>query len=244
MVNNGNNKNCDFEDAMVSYMYDEIGAAERRKFETHLVDCSACTEEFSEISGARFSVFEWHKEAFAELPTPEIVIPYAKSRKVEAEESGFLAGLRGLFGGHGLPLTAGFAVLVCLGLGFAALTMFKGDGPMVANVTLDQPKIPQNIIADKPVVNDAPSLIEKNELIKKELVKESRKDLREIKTVKAVVESKRLRPAKQFTAETANRITRPQTPTRKAPALSNFDEASDRSLRLTDLFDDEIGSIR
>ena len=244
MVNNGNNKNCGFDDAMISYIYDEITTAERRTFETHLVNCSACTEEFAEISGARFSVFEWQKEAFAELPTPEIVIPYAKPRSVETQEAGFFAGLRGLFGGFGMPVAVGAAVLICLGIGFAALTLMRGDDQIAANVVVEQPKLPQNNAAEKPLVNKEPTSVGTGETVKANDNEETTPSLREVKPVKAVAESKRPRPVKQFTAEASGRISRPQPPTRKAPALSNFDEASDRSFRLTDLFDDEIGSIR
>lgn len=246
MVNNGNNKSCGFDDAMVSYIYDEITTADRRKFETHLVDCSACAEEFAGISGARFSVFEWQKEAFAELPTPEIVIPYAKARKVEAEQVGFFAGLRGLFGGYGIPVSAGAAILIWLGIGFAAFTAMNRDNEGIADVLIpaDKSKTQQNAIAEKPVLKDLPIVVGKGETIASAVVKENEPSPRDVKPTKAVVESKRSRPVKQFTAETADRITRPRPQNRKAPALSNFDEASDRSLRLTDLFDDEIGSIR
>lgn len=244
MLNNGNNKNCGFDDLMVSYIYDEITTADRRKFESHLVDCSVCTEEFAEISGARFSVFEWQKEAFAELPTPEIVIPYAKSRRVESEESGFFAGLRGLLGGFGMPVTVGAAVLICLGIGFAALTLTRGDEQVAANVVVEQPKSQQNVPAEKPVVKDEPVITGKGEVVASDVAKTSEPTSREIKPVKAVVESKRSRPARQLTAETNPQIRKDQRPTKKAPALSNFEEADDRSLRLADLFDDEIGSIR
>lgn len=247
MVNNGN-KNCGFEDAMVSYMYDEIDAAERRKFETHLVDCSVCTEEFAEISGARFSVFEWQKEAFAELPTPEIVIPYAKARRVEVEEVGFFAGLRGLFGGYGIPVSAMAAILIWFGIGFAVFTaMNRGDNDVIADVVpivAEQPKAQQNVIAEKPAVKDEPIVAGKRDTVAMDVAKETEPTQRETKSVKAVVESKRSRPQKQLTAETVSPNRRDQRTAKKAPALSNFEETDDRSLRLTDLFDDEIGSRR
>lgn len=244
MLNNGNNKNCGFDDAMISYIYDEITTVERREFETHLVNCSACTEEFAEISGARFSVFEWQKEAFAELPTPEIVIPYARATKVEAEAAGFLAGLRGLFGGFGMPLTVGAALIICLGIGFAALTLMHGKEQIATNVVVEQPKLPQNSASDKSLVDKGQTIVNTGVTVAAKEVEESTPSLHEARPVKAAVETRRSRPVKQFTAETADRVNRPQPQTRKAPALSNFDEASDRSLRLTDLFDEEIGSIR
>ena len=54
MLNNGKKQECGFADDIVGYIYDEIGQAERRKFESHLVGCMACTDEFAGISNARF----------------------------------------------------------------------------------------------------------------------------------------------------------------------------------------------
>ncbi len=243
MVNNGNNRNCGFDDVMVSYIYDEVKSGERRKFEAHLVDCSECTEEFAEISGARFSVFEWQKEAFAELPTPEIVIPYAKARKVEPAQIGFFAALRGLFGGYGFSLTAAAALLICLGIGFAALTLMRGDDLVATNTVVDAPNVLQTTVVDRPSVNDSRAVIGIADTVVSDVVKENIPTEREIKPLKAAVESRRLRPGKQMTAENVVRNKRVSPQVRRAPALSNFDEVDDKSLRLTDLFDG-IGTIR
>ena len=95
MLNNENEKSCGFADEIVTYIYGEISETERSKFEMHLVDCMSCTDEFAGISNARFAIFEWQKEEFAHLSTPEIVIPYTAKPK-PAEAIGFFAGLRGL----------------------------------------------------------------------------------------------------------------------------------------------------
>ena len=240
MLNNGNNKSCGFDELMVSYIYDEITTADRRKFEMHLVDCSACTEEFAEISGARFSIFEWQKEEFSELPTPEIVIPYREKSLAATEETGFFAGLRAFFSGFGMPIGVAAGLLVVIGIGFAAFTLMPGDKQIASNTRIEQPKLPQNSVADVP--QPRAEKIEAAKAVTADAV--DKISSREIKPAKAVLESKRSRPARQLTAETAERVKPPQMPVKKAPALSNFDEASDRSLRLTDLFDDEVGSIR
>ncbi|MFT3745313.1 MAG: hypothetical protein QM785_13595 [Pyrinomonadaceae bacterium] len=245
MLNNGNSKNCGFDDLMVSYIYDEITIADRRKFETHLVDCSVCTEEFAEISGARFSVFEWQKEAFAELPTPEIVIPYEKSRGADAQQIGFFAGLRALLGGFGIPLAAGAGLLIVLGIGFAAMTLTRNDNQIAANVVVEQPKVSQNTAVEKPSLNEPPAIASSRDtVIPPTATKAEAQPTANAKPIKAVVETRRVKTVRPLTAETANRI-KPDAPQiKKAPALSNYDDASDRSLRLTDLFDDEVGSIR
>jgi len=41
---------------MVSYIYDEIDTPERRKFESHLVDCSRSEEHTSELQSLRHLV--------------------------------------------------------------------------------------------------------------------------------------------------------------------------------------------
>ena len=244
MLNNGNNERCGFDDAMISYIYDEITAAERRKFETHMVDCSVCTDEFAEISGARFSVFEWQKEAFAELETPRIVIPYTDLPKVGAENGGFFAGLRGLFGGFGIPLTVAASLLICLGIGFAALTLMSGENQVASNIVVEPVRPQQDLAVEKPVQIDEPVINAKGAKLEADVVKGTEPDSREIKPEKAVAVSKPSQPAKRFTAETNPSTKRGTRAGRKAPALSNFEEADDRSLRLTDLFNDEIGSIR
>ena len=162
MLSNGNGSTCGFEDVMVSYIYDEIATSERRKFESHLVDCSACTDEFAAVSNARFSVFEWQKEEFAHLPTPEIIIPY-KAAATEEAAIGFLSGLRGLFSGFGMPATVAAALLVCVGLGFMAVTFLgRGEQDIASNIKLETPATPvivadprsADTVSQKPVVNE------------------------------------------------------------------------------------------
>lgn len=239
MVNDVKSKNCLFDDVMVSYIYDEIPTVERRRFETHLVDCSVCSEEFAEISAARFSVFEWQKEAFAELPTPEIDIPYVRSR---IEKIGFLEGLRELFSGLGIPLAAAATVVIFLGIGFAAFTLIGGFDQIAANLSPDETRIPAVVIPDQTVANVTAALTRKVDT-DSSLVNKKIPVSRDLKPARAVLETRRLRPAKQLTAGNIDRFNRTPTQLKKAPVLSNYSEADDRSLRLTDLFDNEIGSI-
>ncbi|MEQ1924176.1 MAG: hypothetical protein ABL952_16870, partial [Pyrinomonadaceae bacterium] len=133
MLDNCNKNGCKFTDEIVSYMYDEIGEPERTKFEEHLLDCTVCTDEFAGISNARFSVFEWRKEEFAHLPTPNIVIPYGDP----APAIGFFAGLRDLLTLSGWPAAATVAagLIVSIGLGFAAINYLGGDQDMASNKT-------------------------------------------------------------------------------------------------------------
>lgn len=233
MLNNGNKKECGFADDIVAYIYDEIGSAERRKFESHLVGCMACTDEFAGISNARFSVFEWQKEEFAHLSTPEIVIPYA-AKKREVETAGFFPGLRDMLtlsGWSSAVIVAG-AVVICIGLGYVAMN-YVGNPGQVAE-------------SKKPVVNESVVAPDQQNVVvarapQKELtpITASAKSSpgREIRPVRASLNNQRIRYNKNLTAST--QVQQPITQQkRKTPALTAYDADDDKSLRLADLFDE------
>ncbi len=242
MLNNGNKQECRFKDDIVAYIYDEIGAAERGKFESHLALCTACTDEFAGISNARFSVFEWQKEEFAHLATPEIVIPYAAKPKT-AEAVGFFVGLRDLLTLSGWPsavMVAG-AVVICIGLGFVAIN-YVGNSAQVAEnkkpVVSEQPVPP--VVAQSQqnaaIVPDTPSHKEPNVNGTPVIASAKATPSREIRPVRASLNSQRIRFGKSLTAST--RTAEPAPQQRKAPALTAYDEDDDKSLRLADLFDE------
>src|SRR4051794_13141264 len=107
-------KDCGFADEMLSYMYDELASAERERFEEHLPDCVACTDEFAVIAHARFSVYEWQKLEFADMPTPHIVIPYALAKK---ERIGMFDGIAASVKAWRWAFAA--SLMVIIGLAFA-----------------------------------------------------------------------------------------------------------------------------
>lgn len=49
---------CD-KDLLVAYLYDDIVPAERAAFETHLRDCSECTDELNALRGVRADLISW-----------------------------------------------------------------------------------------------------------------------------------------------------------------------------------------
>lgn len=69
---------CDRIAEIVPYLYGESSVADSAEFETHLLDCEPCTDEFAAIAEARFAVYEWNREEFLSIPTPAFVIPYEK----------------------------------------------------------------------------------------------------------------------------------------------------------------------
>ncbi|MEO6049778.1 MAG: hypothetical protein ABIP78_00395 [Pyrinomonadaceae bacterium] len=244
MLNNGNKINCGFSDEIVSYIYDEIGVAERSIFETHLADCPVCTDEFAAISNARFSVFEWQREEFSPLLTPEIIIPYAAKQRVVAEDAqvGILAGLRGLFGVALWPAAAAASLLLCLGLGFIAMNYFGSERQIAANVNVPATVVPtQNVdIAPSNIENEVPStLITKDNPGSAKEINNS-----EIRAVKTVGSRRPSRQTTAFVQRSVDIVPQRNMQNSKAPVLSSYEDNDDKSLRLSDLFEDEVGAKR
>ncbi len=220
---------CEFTDEIVAYMYDEISEPARSKFEQHLLDCTVCTDEFAGISNARFSVFEWRKEEFAHLPTPQIVIPY------QEKSAGFFAGLRDLLTLSGWPAAATVAagLIVSIGLGFAAMNYLGGAQEMASNkaasITIPPVRLPENNAQGLQV--DAP-------IKDTETVVATTADDRQIRPVRAYAGTQRSKSTTVSQRPNNTVVRNPSAITAKAPALTNYDDADDKSLRLSDLFDD------
>lgn len=233
MLDNCNKNGCKFTDEIVSYMYDEIGDSERSKFEQHLLDCTACTDEFAGISNARFSMFEWRKEEFAHLPTPNIVIPYHE--KVEAV--GFFAGLRDLLTLSGWPAAATVAagLIVTIGLGFGLMNYLGGDQEMASNASTNV-AVPPVVSPDDRVQATDPARNENENVVV------GNPDDRQIRPLRA--SSNAYRPRNERAVTTVSQrpnnavVRNPSATTAKAPALTNYDDTDDKSLRLSDLFDE------
>lgn len=228
MLDSCNKNGCKFTDEIVSYMYDEIGEPERSKFEEHLLDCTVCTDEFAGISNARFSVFEWRKEEFAHLPTPNIVIPYGQP----VVAAGFFAGLRDLLTLSGWPAAATVAagLIVSIGLGFAAMNYLVGDQEMASN------KSPNVVVPAVPVAENKVQTMQSDDPGKTndEAVVATTANDRQMRAVRAYSAAQR----KTTQRPNSTVVRNPSATTAKAPALTNYDDADDKSLRLSDLFDD------
>lgn len=252
MLNNGNKQTCGFADEIVAYIYDETGHAERTKFESHLAGCAVCTDEFAGLSNARFSVFEWRREEFAHLITPEINIPYParQSNAATAGHVGFFDGLRELLAlsGWSSAIAVAGALVVCIGLGFVAMNYF-GENQQIAN-DLNKQEVPPVETQKTQITTVSPEIASKKE-ISPTLTTTNTSDKtttsRE-RSVRASVDNRRPGIGKSFTASnqtpdnnTANvRVTQQK---RKVPALTEYADDGDKSLRLADLFE-EGGSKR
>ncbi|MEP6787523.1 MAG: zf-HC2 domain-containing protein [Acidobacteriota bacterium] len=242
MNSEGNNTNCPLADGIVSYMYDEIHGAERLQFETHLAGCTECTDDFATVSNARFSMFEWRKEEFAHLPTPEIVIPYLIKPAVTEEvgQVSALTGLRAWLSLVNFPVAIAAALVVTVGLGFAAMRYLgSGEAQLVANISVPAVKEADNIPATATVINSKTVLDKRNAVGAVKTAENSPAD-RVIRPVRAVA-TRRNKLERQVTADNAAPVEDPASKLRRTPGLSKFDEDDDKSLRLADLFDEDGG---
>lgn len=224
---------CDFRDAILPYLYGESSSADRDRFESHLVDCSACTDEFAELSFARYSVFEWQKEEFASMPTPQIVIPYKQKTD---RDLGFFAGLRELLVLNWATTAGAVAVLaVVAGLGFLAVNYDRDPGAQLAGIDETNKNISTVKTVPSPV---APVTGRDVEVV----TTEPRSDpQRSVVPIKATTVNRR---PKQPTAPNSiaprqlnTEAVRVPQQDRRTPSLTGGADDDDRSLRLTDLFD-------
>jgi hypothetical protein len=227
-------KTCEFTDEIVAYLYNEIGDGERAKFETHIASCGTCTDEFAAVSNARFSVFEWRKEQFDSLATPHIVIPeLAKQTKADISESGWLAALAGLLSFARSPMAVATALLVCIGVGFIVLTYFRSSESLIASNKIDVPVVKNTELENaKPVIDP---------IVETETPTDQPIEPTRISTPQKSTPAYKTVPATEAKRAVNNDVKRTRmTQTAQKPALNDFREEADNSLRLTDLFD-EIG---
>jgi hypothetical protein len=231
IVNNGNKINCEFADEIVSYLYNELSAKARSKFEGHLSNCAVCTDEFAAISDARFSVFEWQREEFANLPTPKVVIPFEQKVIVNEEGGGLFAGLRGLVALINMPIAAAVGLIVILAVGFVIF--------MRSDNRVQQAVIPTKPPVSEPIPNAAP-VPQTHEVSKPEVatnIGTPSLPKNEFRAVKAVLrKTPVLRPT---IADVKRPLLRPVQAT--PPVLNNFEADEDNSLRLADLMADLDG---
>lgn len=223
-----NEKICGQEDQLLAYLYEDGTAAARETFESHLAECEACTDEFAAVSLARFSVYEWHKEDFVPMPTPQIVIPY------ERKPVSIWAGLREAFSFNWATASlAAASLLVVAAFGAYVVSINSGgeEKAVATNVNTVAVPTPSNIEVPKPNVV-APS---DTVVAVKASNEEPTRVARPIKTVQAKRDVRPIQPTVRN--EVKNSAVASSNSDRKINAVD--DDSEDNSLRLTDLFDAE-----
>lgn len=252
MNSNNHNSSCNFSDVLVSYLYDEIGEKEKLRFESHILDCGVCTDEISAFGGVRSSVHDWREQEFATLPTPFIELPSAPQQTISTIETNtasrsWLAGLRELFSlspAWASAATACAALAICAGLFYAAFSSMQSDRNVAGtNKNASVSSVPSptvdNSAANNAETRDAqPVETPKPEIAVGDKKQNSPKLLRgSEKTVAADKTDVKLVKANNLPKEKPATNNRKLT---KQPADIEFTtrEEEDKSLRLTDLFDE------
>lgn len=223
--------NCKFENGIVPYMYGELPAHEASEFESHLLECGACTDEFAAVSAARYEVYEWKKLEFEPLATPVFEIPQHEHGGIS-----WFDKLRAAFASSwAIP---GFA-FAGLALVVAFTTLFvlsRDDNRNVAKVNTDRPETNRTIVAAE--ANPSPVMVTPQS--DAENVVAPRPTIIPVSEHKQSPSQTR-RPARVDRPVSPRIVLVPETvvnKTPKAPTLNNFDDEEDTSLRLAELFDD------
>jgi len=224
---------CPLTDEIVSYIYGEIEGRAGYDFEKHLAECTVCIDEFAAVCDPRFSVFEWKKEAFDPLPTPAFEVPY--ERLPAASELGFMAAIKVWARGLSIPVAVAAALALFVGVGIIMFAMREnGESFAVNNARPVEPDTRPVPRAPAVVAPLAPPRSDRSE---SEGLSGSAVQPAPVSTLPR----KRTERSRAVVAEKkpSNNIDNvPQT--RKAPALTAYQENDDESLRLAELFD-EVG---
>lgn len=220
------NKACPLTDEIVSYMYGEIAGAAELEFETHLADCMVCTDEFAEASNARFSVYEWKKEAFDPSPTPHIAVPYGENIK-PSSVAALTAAIRTWAEAFGIPVAVAAGLAVSIAAGVVLYGYFgNAERRSEANVAISDVPVPQVVLPDastspaEPPSEPVPLTV--SSMRPERPVRRTPRELD--RTVRSYAVDRR--PAPQI---------------RNVPVLTAYQETEDNSLRLADLFDEAGG---
>jgi hypothetical protein len=87
-MNETNAPNCERRDELLEFLYGELADSEAKRFQSHLRECTACSEELNDFSGVRQSVIAWRHETLGAIPTSSTVLHDKRSA---------LAALRAFF---------------------------------------------------------------------------------------------------------------------------------------------------
>ncbi len=231
-TNGNNNLTCGSEGELVAYLYAEATPAERERFESHLLACTACTDDFAEMSEARFSVFEWQKKEFAPMATPSIVIPYEKARA-----AGWSFGSLISFNWPTFAMASALLVAVAA-IGFWSLGRGSNDVDQIAGKTKADvavaeiaPPVDSQIAAElQPtdiVANEKPRVVTVG------VDTAPAKAATAVRRPRTNIRTRGISP--KFDGDEA--VVTPQRANRRLPSLTADIDDDDKSLRLTDLFD-------
>jgi hypothetical protein len=229
-------KECGFSADMVPYMYAELSAAKSTVFETHLLECTACTDEFASLSGARYEVYDWKKSEFDILPTPTFTTAFGSES--ETALSSWTEKVRAAFSASWAVPGVALAAVALVSI-FAAIFILSGDEnvQIAANDDRSNTEVQEQAVTQTPENSKVP-------------VRSELRDDSQPKSSEPVLASARPAAPKSAPRKAAVRGTRATSRSyeftqasarndqKKVPRLNEFAEDEDTSLRLAELFDD------
>jgi len=255
--NHKQNPNCSFADDLISYIYGETSARGNSIFAAHLKICKSCSQEFEGFSVVRAKVTDWRQEEFSVLETPEIKIPY-QTEKINAVSGSRLDSIRAFFTFPKMASVGAFALLAFftglffLSYNFSDKTEFAGIG--------NQNAASDSIVEKEFVPSQEKQIAENKDLTEKPLATEKTKQTLpsafetrisqekvsavNFKNTGARQSEEKSAPARNVrNARNSSTVNKNLTAARSAQTLrlTNLEDDEDGSIRLTDLFD-EIGT--
>jgi hypothetical protein len=233
-----------FAEEIVSYIYDEAPAKERREFEAHLKNCLMCADELVGFGFVRSSLTEWRNDEVFAIEMPRLENPAIKTSTpvISTTSSSWLDNLRELFAWFPTWKTASvaFAVLIVF-----AVAMFLVNSPKnneVAsntkqNGTQNGNKIEEKVSSEVPPQNPQSESIPSNN--KPEIAGTVPSKDSAIKASNNSQKQKTIAPKTNETvAQTKDEKKNKNIQKREVPTLTGIDEEEDKSLRLADLFEE------
>lgn len=244
MIDQDHNQDGEHGVGLVAYMYDEVEAASRNKFESHLAACDECAMELASFADARLGVIEWRREDFDPLATPVILLPESERIANVADipaRAGVFASLRELLVSWPVFAQAGAGLAAAaLLVGFVYLAKFSGpnDENFVAHRTSE------SVVETAEQKDSKPTTVT---TVNSEKAAPKRKEVAQASLQKPVIQhsAPRIQLAPSRTNDRSPVVIKSSPPrvqaTTKVPRLNNLDDDEDKSLRLADLFA-EIGT--
>lgn len=144
--NNHHHKACGFAEEAVAYLYGEIEASRKHKFESHLAKCESCADELEHFTALRSGIGAW-KNQFDKLPTPVFEVSYNTSaRTVETEKPSFFDSLKNFLSFSPALATVAAAIVFAMLIGFGFLIFNSGTHEeLAANEKAVQNEVPEII---------------------------------------------------------------------------------------------------
>lgn len=223
-MNDVKNSGCKLSADIVAYMYGELSSAEGSAFESHLLECVDCTDEFAAVSNARYEVYDWKQTEFEPIATPVFAIPYGEPAVSWFDK--LRAAFRPSWAVPGVAFTG-----IAIGSVFASVFYFSGDsGSNVAQVNTNSRPI---------AAIAAPEKEEPLGVVKQDAERPTAQHEQPVRRVSGTSVRKRVaRTDKNAAVPRPVEARATSTPNRSAPTLNEFADDEDTSLRLAQLFED------